>query len=77
MDHNRRIRQQGIPWNKGQLIGQKAPLKLREIWGHTGSAVPQNRPFGESAMGQAKSRPNQLADRGKTENSLVLRVPLS
>jgi hypothetical protein len=24
-------------WNKGKLIGQKAPLKLREIWGDTGS----------------------------------------
>lgn len=22
-----------IPWNKGRLVGQKAPLKLREIWG--------------------------------------------
>jgi integrase len=21
------------PWNKGQLIGQKAPLKLKDIWG--------------------------------------------
>ena len=21
-----------IPWNKGRIIGQKAPLKLREIW---------------------------------------------
>ena len=21
-----------IPWNKGKLIGQKSPLKLREIW---------------------------------------------
>ena len=21
-----------IPWNKGKLIGQKAPLKLKEIW---------------------------------------------
>ena len=20
------------PWNKGKLIGQKEPLKLREIW---------------------------------------------
>ena len=20
------------PWNKGKLVGQKAPLKLREIW---------------------------------------------
>jgi integrase len=22
-----------IPWNKGRLIGQKPPLKLKEIWG--------------------------------------------
>ncbi len=21
-----------IPWNEGKLIGQKPPLKLREIW---------------------------------------------
>lgn len=21
------------PWNKGKLVGQKAPLKLRDIWG--------------------------------------------
>jgi hypothetical protein len=23
---------QSPPWNKGRLIGQKAPLKLKEIW---------------------------------------------
>ena len=23
---------QYIPWNKGKLVGQKPPLKLREIW---------------------------------------------
>lgn len=23
---------QSSPWNKGKLVGQKAPLKLREIW---------------------------------------------
>jgi Phage integrase family len=23
---------QHIPWNKGKLVGQKAPLKLKEIW---------------------------------------------
>jgi hypothetical protein len=23
---------QNIPWNKGKLIGQKLPLKLKEIW---------------------------------------------
>lgn len=21
------------PWNKGKLVGQKAPLKLKDIWG--------------------------------------------
>ena len=24
-----------IPWNKGKLVGQKAPLKQREIWSVT------------------------------------------
>ena len=24
--------EQHIPWNKGKLVGQKPPLKLREIW---------------------------------------------
>ncbi len=24
--------QNHIPWNKGKLIGQKPPLKLKEIW---------------------------------------------
>jgi len=23
---------QHVPWNKGKLIGQKSPLKLKEIW---------------------------------------------
>ena len=22
----------GGPWNKGKLVGQKAPLRLKEIW---------------------------------------------
>jgi hypothetical protein len=26
------ITQHHEPWNKGKLIGQKAPLKLKEIW---------------------------------------------
>jgi hypothetical protein len=21
-----------VPWNKGKLVGQKAPFKLKEIW---------------------------------------------
>lgn len=25
-------RHEHVPWNKGKLIGQKPPLKLREIW---------------------------------------------
>ena len=24
-----------VPWNKGKLVGQKAPLKQREIWSVT------------------------------------------
>ena len=27
-----RIRVAPTPWNKGKLVGQKAPLKLKEIW---------------------------------------------
>jgi len=23
---------QHVPWNKGKLVGQKAPLRLRDIW---------------------------------------------
>ncbi len=26
------IRNHRVPWNKGKLVGQKPPLKLREIW---------------------------------------------
>ncbi|WP_231879336.1 hypothetical protein [Methylomonas koyamae] len=22
----------GIPWNKGKIVGQKYPLKFKEIW---------------------------------------------
>ena len=32
MDEHVRRPQQRIPWNKGKLIGQKAPLRLKEIW---------------------------------------------
>lgn len=32
MDEHVRSRQQRVPWNKGKVIGQKAPLKLKEIW---------------------------------------------
>ena len=27
-----RQKSKNIPWNKGKLVGQKAPLKLKEIW---------------------------------------------
>ena len=30
--HTTQIQNQREPWNKGKLVGQKAPLKLREIW---------------------------------------------
>jgi integrase len=32
MDENGSSRQRRVPWNKGKLIGQKAPLKLKDIW---------------------------------------------
>jgi integrase len=32
MDEDGRQPQHRVPWNKGKLIGQKAPLKLKEIW---------------------------------------------
>jgi hypothetical protein len=27
-----------VPWNKGKLVGQKAPFKLKEIWAIRASA---------------------------------------
>ena len=30
MSTKRRLRR--VPWNKGRFVGQRAPLKLREIW---------------------------------------------
>lgn len=32
MDHELNVACQREPWNKGKLIGQKPPLKLKEIW---------------------------------------------
>src|SRR4051794_13201392 len=32
MNEDCRSQQHRVPWNKGKLIGQKAPLKLKEIW---------------------------------------------
>ena len=32
MYHHTHTPQKYIPWNKGKLIGQKPPLKLKEIW---------------------------------------------
>ncbi len=32
MTNTRQIQNHREPWNKGKLVGQKAPLKLREIW---------------------------------------------
>ena len=26
------------PWNKGKLVGQKAPLRLKDIWAIRGEA---------------------------------------
>jgi integrase len=32
MDMHTMAREQSTPWNKGKLIGQKAPLRISEIW---------------------------------------------
>ena len=32
MDTISKVEGYAVPWNKGKLIGQKSPLKLKEIW---------------------------------------------
>ena len=32
MGEHQTRQQLAVPWNKGKLIGQKAPLKLKEVW---------------------------------------------
>jgi hypothetical protein len=32
MDSSTKTTARATPWNKGKLLGQKPPLKLREIW---------------------------------------------
>jgi hypothetical protein len=32
MDTATRAKGRVTPWNKGKLLGQKPPLKLKEIW---------------------------------------------
>ena len=32
MDINAKVGGRAAPWNKGKLLGQKPPLKLKEIW---------------------------------------------
>ena len=32
MDTNTKIKGRVAPWNKGKLLGQKPPLKLKDIW---------------------------------------------
>ena len=41
MDEHGRSQQRRIPWNKGKLIGQKAPLKLK---------LTRSRAFGNSRV---------------------------
>ncbi len=36
------------PWNKGKLIGQKPPLKPKEIWAHQGIGGS----FGQGRIGE-------------------------
>ena len=32
MDQSIHVATRKTPWNKGKLVGQKAPLKLKDIW---------------------------------------------
>ena len=32
MDTVTKTAERATPWNKGKLLGQKPPLKLKEIW---------------------------------------------
>jgi integrase len=32
MDTATKSERRAVPWNKGKLLGQKPPLKLKEIW---------------------------------------------
>jgi len=32
MNTDTKIENRKAPWNKGKLVGQKLPLKLKEIW---------------------------------------------
>ena len=32
MDTTTNTERRAVPWNKGKLLGQKPPLKLKEIW---------------------------------------------
>jgi hypothetical protein len=32
MDSSTKPVRSSVPWNRGKLLGQKPPLKLREIW---------------------------------------------
>jgi hypothetical protein len=32
MDQLTHVAMRKTPWNKGKLVGQKAPLKLKDIW---------------------------------------------
>jgi hypothetical protein len=48
------------PWNKGKLVGQKTPFKLKEIWAirvrlQMGEPVPRSCPFQSGDRQQASS----------------------
>lgn len=48
MDTTTATRTHREPWNKGKLIGQKAPFKLKDIWAlpRTSGESPSIRPPG-------------------------------
>ena len=39
MDHIVSIGPHREPWNKGKLVGVKAPLKLKDVWGYPSAST--------------------------------------
>jgi hypothetical protein len=60
MDQSTHVALRKIPWNKGKLVGQKAPLKLKDIWGDPGT-TPDRPP--DARAGTLQPRHILLAER--------------
>ncbi len=55
------------PWNKGQLVGQKSPLRLRDIWDIRIRLDPV--PYGTHTMRRTKASLIDLSENKKHQSS--------